>query len=80
MRATKPANAPVRKIKILPIINAPNVLKKKFDVPLTVARVIPISGDMSGAIKIPNTRKACESSRKPNPKIAPLRRAKIKNS
>ncbi len=61
MRAAKPANAPVPKMSKLPTMKAPNVLKKKSAVPLTVASVIPTKGVISGAMRIPKIKKACES-------------------
>lgn len=59
---------------------AMNVSKRKRGEPVRMASKKPTQGVMSGVTRIPSKSTACESSKKPNPRIAPHAREKMNNS
>ncbi len=60
--------------------NAITVSKRKRGEPVKIESKNPTHGTINGATRMPSNNTACESSKKPNPKIAPHTNANTNNS
>ena len=79
-RAAKPVSRPLKKTMNELMNNAMNVSNRKRGEPVRMASKKPTHGVISGATSRPRKSTACESSRKPSPRIAPHTNEKTNNS
>ena len=79
-RAAKPVSKPPRNTMTALTSKAISVSKRKRGEPVKMASKKPTQGVISGVIKMPSKSTACESSRKPSPRIAPQTSENTNNS
>ena len=79
-RAAKPVNNPPRNTMIALTSKAMSVSKRKRGEPVKMASRNPTQGVISGVTRMPSKSTACESSRKPSPRIAPQASENTNNS